>query len=98
MSIQRYCPEAAVHDRDLTDRAMLFKSLGDPARVAILATRACTDHEGCAYGFTSGRGLKDAGLPTSVRRGTWGNYSLAPNARAPLAAARVSVLPTKVLA
>jgi hypothetical protein len=38
MSIQRCCPEAPVYDRDLTDEATLFKALGDPARVAILAT------------------------------------------------------------
>jgi ArsR family transcriptional regulator len=42
--------------------------------------------------------LKDAGLITSVRRGTWGYYSLAPDARERLDAALTSVLPMKVLA
>jgi ArsR family transcriptional regulator len=110
MSIQRCCPEAPVYNRDLSDEAMLFKALGDPARVAILATLARTDHEVCVCDFTSGLGLnqstvshhlkllKDAGLVTSVRRGTWGYYSLAPDASARLAAALGSVLPTKVLA
>ena len=89
---------------------MLFKALGDPARAAILATLARTDHEVCVCDFTSGLGLnqstvshhlkllKDAGLVTSVRRGTWGYYSLAPDASARLATALGSVLPAKVLA
>lgn len=89
---------------------MLFKALGDPARVAILATLARTDHEVCVCDFTSGLGLnqstvshhlkllKDAGLVTSVRRGTWGYYSLASDASARLAAALACVLPTEVLA
>ncbi len=42
--------------------------------------------------------LKDAGLVTSVRRGTWGYYSLASAARHRLDAALASVLPAKVLA
>jgi ArsR family transcriptional regulator len=41
--------------------------------------------------------LKDAGLVTSVRRGTWGYYSLAPDASVRLAAALRTVFPTKVL-
>ena len=110
MAIQRCCPEAPVYDRDLTDEATLFKALGDPARVAILATLARTDHEVCVCDFTSGldlnqstvshhlKLLKDAGLVTSVRRGTWGYYSLAPDARVRLEAALASVLPVKVFA
>ena len=109
MSIQRCCPEAPVYDGDLTEEAMLFKALGDPARVAILATLARTDHEVCVCDFTSGldlnqstvshhlKLLKDAGLVTSVRRGTWGYYALAPDARVRLEAALASVLPVKVL-
>jgi len=99
-----------VYDRDLTDEAGLFKALADPARVAILATLARSEHEVCVCDFTSGldlnqstishhlKLLKDAGLVTSVRRGTWGYYSLASDARARLEAALSSVLPTKVLA
>jgi ArsR family transcriptional regulator len=110
MSIQRCCPETPVYDRDLTDEAGLFKALADPARVAILATLARSEHEVCVCDFTSGldlnqstishhlKVLKDAGLVTSVRRGTWGYYSLASDARARLEAALSSVLPTKVLA
>ncbi len=110
MSIQRCCPLTSVYDRDLTDEAGLFKALADPARVAILATLARSEHEVCVCDFTSGldlnqstishhlKLLKDAGLVTSVRRGTWGFYSLAPDARARLESALSSVLPMKVLA
>jgi ArsR family transcriptional regulator len=110
MSIQQCRPEEAVYDRDLTSEAALFKALGDPARVAILATLARAEHEVCVCDFTSGldlnqstvshhlKLLKDAGLVTSVRRGTWGFYSLASDARERIEAALASVLPVKVLA
>jgi ArsR family transcriptional regulator len=108
MAIQRCCPESRVYDRNVEGEALLFKALADPARVAILATLARTDHEICVCDFTSGLALnqstvshhlkllKDAGLVTSVRRGTWGYYSLAPDAHARLEAALAVVLPTKV--
>lgn len=94
---------------NLGDEAGLFKALADPARLTILATLARAEHEVCVCDFTSGlelnqstvshhlKILKDAGLVTSVRRGTWGYYSLAPDARARLDAALASVLPTRVL-
>ena len=90
MSIQRCCPEARVYDEDLIAEASLFKALADPARVTILATLARAGQEVCVCDFTSGLGLnqstvshhlkllKDVGLVTSVRRGTWGYYSLSP--------------------
>lgn len=99
-----------MYERDLTDEAGLFKAIADPARVAILATLARSEHEVCVCDFTAGldlnqstishhlKLLKDAGLVTSVRRGTWGYYSLAPDSRARLEAALTSVLPTKVFA
>ncbi len=108
--MQRCSPEALVDERDLSDEAALFKAIGDPARAAILATLARADHEVCVCDFTAGldlnqstvshhlKLLKDAGLVTSVRRGTWGYYSLAPDARGRLAAALTAVLPVKVLA
>jgi ArsR family transcriptional regulator len=110
MAIQRCCPETSVYDRDMTEETTLFKALADPARVAILATLARSEHEVCVCDFTAGlelnqssvshhlKLLKDAGLVNSVRRGTWGYYSLAPDAYARLESALASVLPTKVLA
>jgi ArsR family transcriptional regulator len=110
MSIQRCCPETVLYAGDLTHQAAMFKALGDPARVAILATLGRAENEVCVCDFTSGLGLnqstvshhlkllKDAGLVTSVRRGTWGYYSLTPDARARVEDALALVLPTKVLA
>ncbi len=110
MSIQRCCPETAVYERDVSEEAALFKALADPARVAILATLARAPHEVCVCDFTSGldlnqstvshhlKLLKDAGLVTSERRGTWGYYTLSPDARTRLNTALATVLPIKVLA
>jgi len=107
--MQRCCPETPVYDRDVTEEAMLFRALADPARVAILATLARAEHEVCVCDFTSGldlnqstishhlKLLKEAGLVNSVRRGTWGYYSLATDAFARLQAALTSVLPLQVL-
>ena len=108
--MQRCCPEAAVYDRNLAAEAELFKALSDPARAAIVATLARADHEVCVCDFTAGlklnqstvshhlRLLKDAGLVTSERRGTWGYYSLASDARARLQAALACVITEKVRA
>jgi ArsR family transcriptional regulator len=108
MAIQRDCPETKIFDGDLTEEAELFKALADPARVTILATLARTEHEVCVCDFTSGldlnqssvshhlKLLKDAGLVTAARRGTWGYYSLAPDARRRLKSALASVFPSKV--
>ena len=110
MAIQRCCPETAIFDRALTEEAALFKALADPARVTILATLARSEHEVCVCDFTSGLGLnqssvshhlkllKDAGLVNAVRRGTWGYYSLAPDARQRIDVALASVLPVAVRA
>ena len=85
MSIQRCSPVPTIQGQDLEEEAALFRALGDPARVAILATMARNDHEVCVCDFTVGlelnqstishhlKILKDAGLVSSVRRGTWGS-------------------------
>ena len=87
-----------------------MKALSDPARLAILATLARAADEVCVCDFTSGldvgqstvshhlKILKDAQLVTSERRGTWGYYSLAADARARIDTALDAVLPTKALA
>jgi ArsR family transcriptional regulator len=71
----------------LTEEATSLRRLPIPRRYAILATVARSEHEVCVCDFTSGldlnqstvfhhlKLLKDAGLITSVRRGTWGYSS-----------------------
>ena len=88
----------------LADEALLFKALADEARLRILATLARARSEVCVCDFTAGldvnqstvshhlKILKDAGLVTSIRRGTWGYYSLAPEARPRLSAALSATL------
>lgn len=110
MSMQRCCPEAAIHEADLSSEANVFKALADPARLTILATLARAGDEVCVCDFTSGIGLnqstvshhlkilKDAGLVTAVRRGTWGYYSLHPDASTRIERALADVIPQKVLA
>jgi ArsR family transcriptional regulator len=110
MSMQRCCPETLVFDRDVSSEAALFKALADPARLAIIATLARAEHEVCVCDFTAGlelnqstishhlKLLKDAGLVTSERRGTWGYYSLATDARSRLEAALACVIPETVCA
>jgi DNA-binding transcriptional ArsR family regulator len=108
--MQRCCPETTVHAQAWTEEATLFKALADPARLTILATLARSRHEVCVCDFTTGldlnqstvshhlKLLKDAGLVDSVRRGTWGYYSLTPDARRRLEAAFASILPLPALA
>jgi DNA-binding transcriptional ArsR family regulator len=108
MSIQRCCPEASVYRQDLSAEAELFRALADPARLAILATLVRNEHEVCVCDFPTAldlnqstishhlKILKEAGLVTSVRRGTWGYYSLAPDARTQIETALETVLPTNV--
>lgn len=110
MSIQRSCPEAAIHEADLTEEASLFKALADPARLTILATLARSADDVCVCDFTSGIGLnqstvshhlkilKDVSLVNAVRRGTWVYYSLHPDASARLEQAFKAVIPQRVLA
>jgi ArsR family transcriptional regulator, arsenate/arsenite/antimonite-responsive transcriptional repressor len=81
--------------RDLAER---FKALGDPTRLAIVNQLAAAD-EVCVCHLVPNAGLsqptishhlkllRDAGLVTSERRGTWAYYRLVPEAAAELAAA-----------
>ena len=110
MSMQRCCPPAEV---DLTERlaeAALFKALADPHRLTILATLARAEDEVCVCDFTSAlplnqptvshhlKILRDAGLVTCERRGTWVYYRLAGNARARVTSVLASLLPERILA
>ncbi len=72
--------------------AELFKALGDPHRLKILATLAAAAEEVCVCDFTDAlplnqptvshhlRVLREAGLVTCERRGTWVYYRLAADA------------------
>jgi len=97
MSMQRCCLPARVDRTDRSSDAALFKALGDP-------------HEVCVCDFTGAlpleqptvshhlRLLREAGLVTCERRGTWVYYRLAADARARIDAALSSLIPEKALA
>jgi ArsR family transcriptional regulator, arsenate/arsenite/antimonite-responsive transcriptional repressor len=79
--------------RGIADR---FKALGDPTRLAIVtqlaaADQVCVCHLVPEAGLSQPtvshhlRLLRDAGLVTSERRGTWAYYRLVPDAIAELA-------------
>lgn len=92
MAMQRECAPAAVDAADRSAAAALFKALADPHRLAILATLGSMADEVCVCDFTSAlplnqptvshhlKVLREAGLVTSERRGTWVYYRLAPAA------------------
>src|SRR4051812_23210410 len=86
-------------DRDAL--AAAFKALADPARIAIINKLAGAD-EVCVCDLNDGlelsqptvshhlKKLRDAGLVTVERRGTWAYYRLVPEALGRLAAALTS--------
>jgi ArsR family transcriptional regulator, arsenate/arsenite/antimonite-responsive transcriptional repressor len=110
MSMQRCCPPATVDRAERADEAALFKALADPNRLTILATLARAADEVCVCDFTGAlpleqptvshhlRILREAGLVTCERRGTWVYYRIAPDARERIDASLRSVIPEKVLA
>jgi ArsR family transcriptional regulator len=75
--------------------AVRFKALSDPTRVGIVNRLAAAD-EVCVCDLTAAfdlsqptishhlRVLRDAGLVTSTKRGTWAYYRLVPEAVEPL--------------
>jgi ArsR family transcriptional regulator len=95
------CPPSGSGSRAEEETRVLaegFKALGDPTRLAILDQLAGVD-ELCVCHLVPDSGLsqptishhlkllRDAGLVTSERRGTWAYYRLVPDALAELAAA-----------
>ena len=106
--MQRCCPPAAVATDDFTAQATLLKALGDPHRLSILATLARADDEVCVCDFTAGlplnqptvshhlRLLREAGLISGERRGTWVYYRLQPDAQHRVSDAIASILPAAV--
>jgi len=109
MSIQRCCPPTTVVERDFGDEAAIFKALADPHRLAILATLARAPDEVCVCDFTAGlplnqptvshhlRILRESGLITCERRGTWVYYRLATDASARINAALAVTFSEKVI-
>lgn len=110
MSMQRCCAPIKVAKLDVEGEAALFKAIGDPHRLTILATLAGIDGEVCVCDFTDGlplnqptvshhlRILREAELVTCERRGTWVYYRLAPEAYERLGDALTSVFRQKVRA
>ncbi len=92
------------------DGAELFRALADPHRLTILARLARAERQVCVCDITAAlplnqpavshhlKVLKDAGLVTSERRGTWVYYAPAEGARERLASALRAVFPETVLA
>jgi len=93
MSIQRCCPPKRAIRAEYSEEAELFQALADEHRLAIVASLAQTDGEICVCDFTDClplnqptvshhlRILRETGLVTSERRGTWVYYRLAPDAK-----------------
>ena len=108
MSMQRYCPPRGMPPEVFAESAALFKAIADPHRLTILAMLARAKDEICVCDFTNGlplnqptvshhlRVLREAGLVTCERRGTWVYYNLAEDAHARLDDALGSVLREKV--
>ncbi len=108
--MQRCCPPATIEAADYGSAAAVFKALGDPHRLTILATLARADDEVCVCDFTSAlplnqptvshhlKLLRESGLVIGERRGTWVYYRLAPDARERLDRALGSVLPEGAIA
>lgn len=107
MATSRCNPVAHVDERDLSPEANFFKALGDPHRLAIVATLAASTESVCVCDLTEGLPigqssvshhlaiLRDAGLVTSERRGTWAYYRLVPGLRSRLAAAVDVIAPKR---
>jgi ArsR family transcriptional regulator len=104
MSIQERTPVAGPEAPPFELEAELFKALGDPHRLTILAMLARAQTQVCVCHLTAAlplnqpavshhlKVLKDAGLVTAERRGTWVHYALAPGTAERLAGALRAVL------
>jgi ArsR family transcriptional regulator, arsenate/arsenite/antimonite-responsive transcriptional repressor len=108
--MQPCCPSGRVLETVIEPAATLLKAVADPYRLTILATLAASDCEVCVCDFTDTlplnqpavshhlRLLREAGLVTCERRGTWVYYQLAPDARERLAEALDAVFRTRISA
>lgn len=108
--MQRCCPPAQVAGGDFEPTAALLKAIADPCRLTMLATLAAASDEVCVCDFTDAlplnqptvshhlRILREAGLVTCERRGTWVYYRIAPDATMRLNDALTFVFKQKVTA
>lgn len=108
--MQRCCPPAHVAGEAFEAESLLFKAIADPYRLRMLATLARASDEVCVCDFTGAlplnqptvshhlRILREAGLVTCERRGTWVYYRIAADARDRIRAAVGDVFEQKVLA
>lgn len=106
--MQRCCPPAKVADDDFEPAAALLKAVADPYRLTMLATLANAPDEVCVCDFTGAlslnqptvshhlRILREAGLVSCERRGTWVYYRIAPDAQRRIDDALTSVFRQKV--
>jgi ArsR family transcriptional regulator, arsenate/arsenite/antimonite-responsive transcriptional repressor len=82
-------PRAKVHAKDLSSYSTLFKALGDDTRLAILGFLAAAGDALCVCDIEDHvkalsqptishhlRQLREAGLVTAARRGTWIYYAI----------------------
>lgn len=108
--MQRCCPATKIVSQGFEPTAALLKAIADPYRLTMLATLAASDHEVCVCDFTDAlplsqptvshhlRILREAGLVTCERRGTWVYYELAPETPERLSDALELVFPEKAYA
>ncbi len=106
--MQRCCPPVAVVNEEFESSALLLKAVADPYRLTMLATLAAAEDEVCVCDFTDAlplnqptvshhlRILREAGLVTCERRGTWVYYRIARDARSRLRDVLSSVFKQKV--
>ena len=95
------CPPlvtAPLSEESAGELAVMFKALGDPVRLRLLSLIASAGSEACVCDLNEAfdlsqptishhlKVLREAGLVTSERRGTWVYYRLHPEALTPLAA------------
>jgi ArsR family transcriptional regulator len=110
MSIQRCCPPAEVASESFEAEAGVLKAIADSYRLRMLATLDRAEGEICVCDFTAAfplnqptvshhlRILREAGLVTCERRGTWVYYRLATDAAQRIEAAALGVFHQKALA
>lgn len=108
--MQRCCPPARVPAKTFERETSLFKAIGDSYRLCILSALARAPNHVCVCDFTDAlplnqpavshhlRILRDAGLVTCERRGTWVYYKLAPDALERIESAIGTVFKQKVTA